>query len=113
MDEEGFTWSTEQLGAGAPELWALLTIEAKGCGFLSDRRPVILFECHIFSNEPRSRYDASNPDISNPSWRGYGPGGAAQDERLNKAIALDRIAAIRSASWGIGEVMGFNAETAG
>ena len=113
MDEEGFTQVTEQLGVGAPELWALLTVETKGCGFLSDRRPVILFERHIFSRETGSRYDVSNPDISNPSWGGYGPGGAAQYERLNKAIALDRIAALKSTSWGIGQVMGFNAETAG
>src|SRR5581483_5777658 len=53
------------------------------------------------------------PDISNPQPGGYGPPGAAQYDRLARAIALDRAAALRSASWGLGQVMGFNAQAAG
>ncbi len=113
MDEEGFSQVTEQMGIGAPELWAVLTVETRGCGFLPDRRPVILFERHIFSRETGGRFDTSNPDISNPSPGGYGQGEAAQYGRLGQAIALDRKAALRSTSWGIGQVMGFNAESAG
>lgn len=113
MDEEGFSPVTEQMGIGAPEIWAVLTVETRGCGFLPDRRPVILFERHIFSKETGGRFDASNPDISNPTWGGYGHGGAFQYDRLSRAIALDRKAGLQSASWGIGQIMGFNAEIAG
>lgn len=113
MDGEGFTKATEQLGVGAPELWAILAVETRGCGFLPDRRPMILFERHIFSKETGGRFNISHPDISNPSWGGYGQGGAAQYHRLSRAIALDRKAALRSTSWGIGQIMGFNAENAG
>jgi hypothetical protein len=113
MDEGGFTQATEQLRVGAPELWAILMVETRGCGFLSNRRPVILFERHIFNKETKGQFDVSSPDISNPSWGGYGQGGAAQYDRLSRAIALDRKAALRSTSWGLGQVMGFNAETAG
>ncbi len=55
----------------------------------------------------------SEPDISNPAPGGYGQGGAAQYDRLERAQLLDRGAALRSASWGIGQVMGFNAASAG
>ena len=37
--------------------------------------------------------------------------GKYQYERLAAAMVLNRRAALRSASWGIGQVMGFHAET--
>jgi hypothetical protein len=52
-------------------------------------------------------------DISSPSPGGYGPGGAHQFERLERAVALDRSAALQSASWGIGQIMGENYVAAG
>jgi hypothetical protein len=103
----------DRMSTGAAEVWAILNVETRGCGFLADRRPMILFERHVFSRETNHRFDASDPDISNPAPGGYGPGGAAQYDRLARALALDRTAALRSASWGIGQLMGFNAEIAG
>jgi hypothetical protein len=113
LDGDGLSEVLDRLGVGPAELWAVLNVETRGCGFLSDRRPMILFERHIFSRETGSRFDAGHPDISNREAGGYGAGGAAQYERLHRAIALDRRAALRSASWGIGQLMGFNAEIAG
>ena len=113
LDREGIADVCDRMGIKAAELWAVLTVETSGCGFLPDRRPKILFERHIFSRETGSRFDASNPDISNGTPGGYGPGGANQYDRLDRALALDREAALRSTSWGIGQVMGFNAEIAG
>jgi hypothetical protein len=113
LDEAGLEEATNRLKVGAAELWAVLAVETEGCGFLPDRRPYILFERHIFSNETNHRYDASDPDISNPLAGGYGAGGIHQYERLHRAIELDRRAALRSTSWGIGQLMGFNAEMAG
>ena len=113
MTALGLAECAETLGVHAPEVWAVLTVETRGCGFLPDRRPLILFERHIFHRETAGRHDAVAPDISQPTMGGYGGGGAVQYERLLRAIALDRRAALRSASWGIGQVMGFNAEEAG
>lgn len=113
LDQGGISQVTDRLGIKAPELWTVLEVETSGCGFLPDRRPVILFERHIFSRETGHRFDGSHEDISNQKAGGYGSLGAAQYERLERALELDRKAALRSASWGIGQVMGFNCEIAG
>jgi len=59
------------------------------------------------------KFDADDPDVSQPSSGGYGPGGAHQYERLAAAIQLDRTAALQSASWGLGQIMGENSKVAG
>ena len=41
---------------GLPEIWAVLRVETRGCGFLPDRRPQILFERHIFHRETRGAW---------------------------------------------------------
>jgi N-acetylmuramidase-like protein/putative peptidoglycan binding protein len=112
LTEAGMTQATQRLQVGLPEIWAVLKVETSGCGFFADRRPRILFERHIFHRETQGRFDVTAPDISNPKGGGY-IGGAPEYERLARAIALDSGAALRSASWGIGQVMGFNAETVG
>jgi N-acetylmuramidase-like protein/putative peptidoglycan binding protein len=95
-------------------LWSLLTVETRGFGFLTDRRPKILFERHIFHARTHGRFDRTAPDLSNPQAGGYAAGdGAGEHDRLARAMALDRGAALESASWGLGQVMGFNAVTAG
>jgi len=113
IDPQGVQEAVDILGSGAAELWAVIRVETSGCGFLPDRRPKILFERHVFSAKTRHRYDAKYPDISNPRPGGYGAGGAAQYDRLMRAAALNRHAALLSASWGIGQVMGYNARIVG
>jgi hypothetical protein len=58
------------------------------------------------------RFDREAPDLSN-SGHAYGAGGANQYSRLERAIALDRDPALKSTSWGIGQVLGTNAESIG
>jgi len=113
LTSDGLARTTERLGVYAAEIWAVLTVETRGCGFLLDRRPLILFERHVFSRATRGRFDARAPEVSQPDWGGYGAGGAHQYDRLQQAMSLDRTAALRSASWGIGQVMGFHAESVG
>jgi hypothetical protein len=101
-----------------PVLWSVLTVESRGFGFEVDRRPKILFERHIFHRETGGRFAAQAPDLSASGGGGY-IGGAAEYDRLGRAIALCKaagvttLAALRSASWGLGQVMGFNAIAAG
>jgi hypothetical protein len=104
--------------ADMPVLWAVLTVESRGFGFLPDRRPKILFERHVFHRETGGRFAAEVPDLSAVSGGGY-IGGEAEYDRLGRALAVCRKAklgddpALRSASWGMGQVMGFNAIAAG
>ncbi|MBI1762263.1 MAG: DUF3380 domain-containing protein [Acidobacteria bacterium] len=113
LDINGIEEATQLLQVGVPELVAVGTVETRGFGYLPDRRPLILFERHIFSRETSHRFDGVDSNISNRQPGGYGPGGAQQYDRLLRAVALDREAALRSASWGLGQVMGFNAQAAG
>jgi N-acetylmuramidase-like protein/putative peptidoglycan binding protein len=112
IDDEGMGETLDVLRIGQAEVWAVLSVETGGTGFLSDRRPRILFERHIFRKETDQRFDGEHPDLSNRIPGGYA-GGADEYGRLDRAIQLDRLAALRSASWGLGQVMGFNAEDAG
>ena len=112
LTENGLTQAMQRLQAGLPEIWAVLKVETSGCGFLADRRPQILFERHVFHRETHGEFDATAPEISDAEPGGYS-GGAAEYDRLARAIELDRRAALRSASWGIGQVMGFNADRVG
>lgn len=107
LTRTGFRAVVDHLGLAVPELLATLAVESRGCGFLRDRRPKILFERHWFHKFTRGRFSAQYPDISNPVAGGYA-GEALEYGRLEKAIKLDRVAALKSTSWGAGQVMGFN-----
>jgi hypothetical protein len=113
LTQRGIDAVTTTLGIEPAALWAVLAVETSGCGFLPDRRPKILFERHVFSRLTAHRYDADDPDVSQPAAGGYGPGGAYQYERLMAAIQLDRAAALQSASWGLGQIMGENHDASG
>ena len=99
------------LGVGAAEIWTVLAVETSSCGFLPDRRPQILYERHCFHRLTEGKYD--DGDISDANGGGYGPAGAPQYERLERAIRKDRDAALQSTSWGIGQIMGGNYAQAG
>lgn len=78
--------------------------------------PVVLFERHVFARETDRRYFRRHPDLCHPTPGGYARGASRQIRqemevrRLYKAIELDRTAALRSASWGLPQIMGFNYE---
>jgi peptidoglycan hydrolase-like protein with peptidoglycan-binding domain len=104
----------QSIGCEVAAVRAVVDVEAAGSGFFKDGRPKILFEAHWFSAFTDSRYDDSNPNISSPVWnRRLYLGGVAEWDRLYQAILLDRNAALKSASWGLGQVMGFNHPAAG
>jgi peptidoglycan hydrolase-like protein with peptidoglycan-binding domain len=114
LDNDGLTEAAAHIGVDPAVLWSVVMVEATGCGFLPDRRPTILFERHIFRDRTGGRFNASHPDISGPDAPGrYGPKGAHQYKRLEEAVACNRRAALESASWGLGQIMGFNARSAG
>jgi|CZKL01.1.fsa_nt_gi hypothetical protein len=104
------------LGIDAATLWAMLHVETRGCGYFASRRPQILFERHIFSGPTKGQWNSIAPDVSNPQPGGYGASGDFQYTRLGKAYSLDpsaQEAALKSASWGLGQVLGTNASLVG
>src|SRR6185437_13461438 len=111
LSSGGLAQVSASLGVYAAEICTVLAVETSGCGYLPDRRPQILFERHIFHRLTKGQYE--DGDISDSSPGGYGRRGAQQYERLERAINKDRAAALQSASWGIGQIMGMNYARAG
>ena len=112
INDDGMNFICSTLGIYEPEAWAVLKVETQGFGFLKDRRPRILFECHVFHRITNGKYDTGNADISNTKTGGY-LGDENEYPRLQKAMDLNTSAALQSASWGIGQVMGCNYVAAG
>lgn len=107
LDDQGMDEVCDLLGVAEPEIWAILTVETRGFGFFNNRSPQILFERHIFHRLTNGRYDDVNPSISHGNSGGY-DGGTKEYKRLRAAMKLDKEIALQSASWGIGQIMGFN-----
>lgn len=119
--------TTEQIQTIAKEnnipyaaLRAVIEVECKGSGFNSDNTPVILFERHIFRRQLIANGKESlavqltkeRPDICNTTMGGYGKY-SQQHSRMGDAARYDRTSELESASWGIGQVMGFHWKTLG
>lgn len=102
--------AAERLGCEPAAVRAVAEQESPGGpGFLPDHRPKILFEAHQFGRLTGHRWDVSYPDISRIKWdASLYVGGAGEYDRLHKAMALNRDAALQAASWGRFQVMGFN-----
>lgn len=110
LSQDGFNAAVASIGASAVELWTVIDVETSGCGYFPNRRPQLLYERHIFYRLTEGRFPVS--DINSPDAGGYA-GGPAEYDRLARAQKLDQNAALQSASWGIGQVMGENFQAAG
>lgn len=86
-------------------------------GFLDSGRPQILFEGHIMYKELQKEvpnvdiYGMAKryPTLIHKNWtKQYYVGGEAEWKRLENARKINENAANKSASWGLGQIMGFN-----
>lgn len=112
ITEKAFQDAAKDLGVEVAAIKAVDEVESRGAGFLKDGHVKILFERHKFHEFTHGKYDLSHPNISNPVPGGYGPT-SAQYARFSKAFALNPQAAMKSASWGRFQIMGFNYKSAG
>ena len=112
LSESDFEAAASSLGVDVAAIKAVCEVEAPRGGFQSNGEPTILFERHLFSRYTHGKWDASNPDISNPKPGGYG-GTVAQHGRLQRAAKLDRQAALKATSWGKFQILGVNYGQAG
>ena len=105
--------AAEQIGVEPCAVKAVVDVESGGDGFLPDGRVKILFEGHVFWKELQKRGINPEllkmPNIVYPKWdKSQYKGGAQEHERLNAAALVNKEAALRSASWGLFQIMGFN-----
>jgi hypothetical protein len=108
-------WEVESGGGWFKDVRAdILALDGPD-GFLDGPHlPKILFEAHIFDRYTDGQYRVSHPNLSSARWdRKLYVGGQAEYIRLWKAMALDRHAALLSASVGGAQIMGFNHAAAG
>jgi hypothetical protein len=115
IQEQTFIDSAKRLNCDVAAVKAVAEVESSGGGFLSTGEVKILFEPHIFWKELKAV--GINPivsDICYPKW-GTKPYGktSEQHSRLQKAVAIHREAALKSASWGLFQIMGFNFKMCG
>ena len=108
---------SETLQVEKAALQAVAEVESGGSGFLDGTplRPKVLFEGHYFHRLTGGRFGTSHPTLSYPTWtrQHYAKTGSGEWARLMQAIALDRPAALQSASWGAFQIMGANYAQAG
>jgi hypothetical protein len=135
IDPAGQTWNT-LIGIGRVKgsldelakkydlepavILAIQSVESGNNGYLPDGRPKILFEGHVFwrmlkgTGKNPADYVKGNEDILfEKQDRSKYLHGAAEYVRLEKAAKIDRVAALKSASWGEFQIMGFNHKTVG
>ena len=112
--------AADTLGVPLAAVQAVNRVESRGAGFLDDGRPVILYERHVFFRELEALgFDAralssQYPNLCNSARGGY-MGGSSEWTRLDLAasVTMHREAALRSASWGLFQIMGFHAQVLG
>lgn len=120
LTESDFEAASQLLSCSIAQIKAVTVVEAKKYGFLDNAFPVILFERHKFYDHLRQLRGAAraaevfraSPNLCNTDPGGY-LGGMAEVTRYNKATAIDEECAQLSTSWGLFQIMGFNAKYCG
>lgn len=119
ISEKIFADTAAALGIETAAIKAVAEVESGGNGFLQSGHPKILFEPHVFWLELKKHgIDPAKitgaADILYPVW-GSKPYGKNSDQpnRLERAIQINKDAALKSASWGKFQIMGYNHELAG
>lgn len=101
-------------------LEAVASVESNGSGFLASGEPKILFEPHVFWRcltnlgiDPNTHTEG-NKDILYKVWKlgSYGKY-SEQHGRLQRAIKINREAALMACSWGAFQVLGTNYKSLG
>jgi hypothetical protein len=114
FSEEAYRAAAARLAVDVPAIKAVADVESNGVTHWPSGRGPILFEAHWFGRLTGYRFNDSHPGISTRAWdRTLYQGGEAEYARLEEAAALDRKAALQSASWGAFQIMGFHYATLG
>eukprot|EP00416_Gambierdiscus_australes_P009307 CAMPEP_0171133498 /NCGR_PEP_ID=MMETSP0766_2-20121228/126401_1 /TAXON_ID=439317 /ORGANISM="Gambierdiscus australes, Strain CAWD 149" /LENGTH=172 /DNA_ID=CAMNT_0011596885 /DNA_START=149 /DNA_END=664 /DNA_ORIENTATION=- len=110
LTDADINYVAARLGVEPACVKAVYTVESSGKGFLSNGDLASAQEighrsCSAGSGQPRHYYE---------HWtRGRYKGSVGEYDRLNRAIAINRPAALASASWGTFQIMVFNFKACG
>lgn len=110
LTEQDFLDAAKALDCTPAAVKAVCQVEAPRGGFNPDGTPTTLFEGHKFYKYTAGRFAVRAPDLCFKTWtrQFYGKTWQQEQDRLQRAMALDREAALKSASWGKFQIMGFN-----
>ncbi|MBK9258556.1 MAG: DUF3380 domain-containing protein [Polyangiaceae bacterium] len=111
-----FVAAARNLDCETAAVRAVAEVESGGrTGFDDAKRPKILFEIHLFRSNTKSRYDNSHPHLSAPYSSPRRRASYKKDQWavMREAFALDADAAVKSASWGMFQVLGSNYKMCG
>lgn len=113
LDDIDLPMIGHRIGVGEDEVHALMDVEARNSGFDRQDRPAMLFEPHLFyrnlSGAERER--AVSEGLAYKDWRRDYP--TDSYPRLIRAMAINPEAALKSCSWGLGQILGSNHLAAG
>ena len=116
VSEADIAGAASSFGLTPAMVGAIYDVESRGRGMsAATGLPVILYEPHVFSRLTARRFDETHRDISYPKWKTL-PYPATQTGRYDQLFAACALApseAFQSASWGLGQVMGFNYRVCG
>ncbi|REE23498.1 uncharacterized protein DUF3380 [Paraburkholderia sp. BL27I4N3] len=118
LTDTHFSYLGASFGCESAAVKAVTYTETGGRGFDDNGLPRILLERHYVYRltlppnkqanwrHEKNPYSKKFPDICFAKYGGYGHEGLHQYERLVKAAAIDRAAALMSCSWGAFQIMG-------
>ena len=104
-----------RIGVGEDEIHAVIDVETAGGGFDSEGRIRMLFEPHVFWRELGPGPERDRAAAMGLAYQEWGERAYPRDSypRLHSAMDINEDAALRSCSWGLGQIMGFNCQLAG
>jgi hypothetical protein len=112
LSAQGIERAAALVGCEPAAMRAVIEVEAAGSGFDAKGRPKILFEPHIFFRllSGKARAAAVEQGLAYRAWgeRPYPRSSEEQYRRLALAMRIDPGAALKSASWGLPQIMGGN-----
>lgn len=115
--EQDYIDAAKSLGCEISAVKAVVSVESGGSGFFKDGHCKTLFEGHVFYRElqqikidPKKLMTTDNADVLYKTWtrRFYGTSDKREVARLNEAIVINLDCALRSASWGMFQILGDN-----
>ncbi len=115
LTTEDYEEVAADLGVEPAAIRAIVEIETgrTHSGFHSEGKPIINFDLPIFRRAAARRginlsKHSGSPAMQAVNIKKYGGQQAAQQARLDAAMAIDSIAAIESTFWGMFQIGGFN-----
>lgn len=117
LSDKDIAEAADSLGVDKAAIRAVIEIEAGTThrGLLEEGVPVVNFSLNKFQKLASKRgvdmmkAEKSHPEVfARPNVSKYGSYGNAQFQRLKGALAIDSVAAVESAFWGMFQIGGFN-----